>query len=379
MARIDEGELHTAAKRAEQKTGGDSFRRISVEEHFSCPEHVEFLRAILEREYPSAEVLAQEKYLLSDAPFLHALTTPEVSGMLAKLYDVSAGRIGDMDRDEIDIQVVSLVSPGIQVFEPDMAVKLAERYNNLLSALVNEHPERFVGLASIAPQVPEAAADELERCVKELCFRGAVINSHTKGEYLDQKKYWVIFDRAQKLDVPVYIHPRSPSPDMIRPYLGYPMLDSAMLGFGAETGLHAMRLICSGLFDAYPQLKIILGHLGEGLPGQLLRIDNRWTIAPFQKNLKKPPGQYFRENFVVTTSGMFSQPALVMALSVLGADSIMFAVDYPMEETEEAVSFMDTAPIRAEERDKIYHVNAERVFSLGENYTLLSRLDLFPA
>jgi 5-carboxyvanillate decarboxylase len=344
--------------------GGRKHKRVCVEEHFSCPEHIEYLRAILEKEYPSAEVLEQEKYLLSDAPFLHAMETPEVVGMLTRLYDMGAGRVADMDRDGIDIQVVSLVSPGIQVFEPDVAVSLARKYNNTLAVLVNDHPERFVGLASIAPQAPEAAADELERCVRDLRFRGVVINSHTKGEYLDQRKYWAIFDRAQKLGVPVYIHPRSPSPDMIKPYLGYPMLDSAMLGFGADAALHAMRLICSGLFDEYPQLKIILGHLGEGLPGQLQRIDNRWTIAPFPKSLKKLPGQYFRENFVVTTSGMFFQPALIMALSVLGANSIMFAVDYPMEQTEEAISFMDTAPISEEEQNKIYHVNAERVFSL---------------
>ena len=339
-------------------------KRISVEEHFSCPEHINYLRAILEQEYPSPDVLAQEKGLLSDAPFLPALEMPEVSRMLNRLYDVGARRVADMDRDGIDMQIVSLVSPGIQVFEPDVAVKLAKKYNDTLYSLVNEHPERFAGLASIPPQAPDAAADELERCVKDLRFKGAIINSHTKGEYLDQKKYRVIFERAQKLNVPVYIHPRGPSPDMIKPYLGYPMLGSAVLGFGAEVSLHAMRLICSGLFDEYPGLKIILGHLGEGLPGHLLRIDSRWAVAPFEKNLEKLPGQYFRENFVVTTSGMFSHPALIMTLSVLGADSILFAVDYPMEEQEEAITFMDTAPITEEERDKIYHFNAERVFSL---------------
>jgi len=289
---------------------------------------------------------------------------PEVSGMLKKLYDVGTVLIADMDRDGIDMQIISLVAPGIQVLEPDVAVKLARKYNEILYSLINEHPDRFACLASIPPQAPEAAAEELERCIKDLRFKGVIINSHTKGEYLDQKKYRVIFERAQRLNVPIYLHPRSPSPDMIKPYLGYPMLDSAVLGFGAETSLHAMRLICSGLFDEYPKLKIILGHLGEGIPGYLLRIDNRWNIAPFRKSLKKLPGQYFRENFVVTTSGMFSHPALIMTLSILGADSILFAVDYPMEEQEEAVAFMDTAPITEQERDKIYHVNAEEIFCL---------------
>lgn len=339
-------------------------RRIAVEEHFSCPEHVEYMRRILEKEYPSAEVVEQEKYILNDAPFLDVLNVPSVKGMLARLYDVGEVRITDMDRDGIDIQVVSLVSPGIQVFEPDVAVKLAKKYNDELAALVKEHPERFVGLASIAPQKPEAAADELERCVKESGFRGAVINSHTRGEYLDEKKYRVIFERAQKLAVPVYIHPRGPSPEMIKPYLDYPMLGSAMMGFGAETSLHAMRLICSGIFDEYPKLTIVLGHLGEGLPGYLMRIDSKWSLAPLSAKLQKLPGQYFKDNFVVTTSGMFTSPALVLALTVLGPDKILFAVDYPMEATEEAVSFMETAPISEEERGKIYHINAERVFGL---------------
>jgi 2,3-dihydroxybenzoate decarboxylase len=349
---------------SKERAGKDPCRRISVEEHFSYPEHIEYLRAILDKEYPSPEVLAQEKYLLSDAPFLHAIATPAVSGMLTQLYDVGNGRIADMDRYGIDMQVISLVSPGVQVFEPGVAVRLAEKSNNNLWALVKEHPTRFNGLACLAPQIPEAAADELERSVVELKFKGAVINSHTKGEYLDEKKYWVIFERAQKLDVPIYIHPRSPSPDMIKPYLGYPMLDAAMWGFGAEAGLHAMRLICSGLFDEYPKLKIILGHLGEMIPVQLSRIDNRWSIASFPKKLKKLPGQYFKENFFVTTSGMFSQPALTMTLSVLGADRIMFAIDYPMEEPEEALRFMEEAPIDQNEKEKIYHLNAEKVFSL---------------
>jgi 2,3-dihydroxybenzoate decarboxylase len=340
------------------------YKRICVEEHFSDAGHIDFLRAILEKKYPSPEVIEQEKYLMSDAPFFGALHSPPVRKMLGQLFEVGEGRLKEMDRYGIDMQVISLVSPGVQVFEPGVAVRLAENYNNHLRALVKEHPTRFIGLACLAPQIPEAAAEELERSVVELKFKGAVINSHTKGEYLDEKKYRVIFERAQKLGVPIYIHPRSPSPDMIKPYLGYPMLDAAMWGFGAEVGLHAMRLICSGLFDEYPKLKIILGHLGEMIPVQLSRIDNRWSIAPFPKKLKKLPGQYFKENFFVTTSGMFSQPALTMTLSVLGADRIMFAIDYPMEEPEEAIRFMEEAPIDQNEREKIYHLNAEKIFSL---------------
>jgi 5-carboxyvanillate decarboxylase len=354
--------------KAAEMPGAKIYKKICVEEHFSSPDHMDLLRAILEKKYPSPEVLQQEKYMLSDAPFLGSPpNSPNLQKILSRLYDVGKGRVEEMDQYKIDIQVVSLVCPGVQVFEPAIALKLAEKYNNHLSALIKEHPKRFVGLTCLAPQVPEAAADELERGVQDLKFKGGIINSHTKGEYLDNKKYWVIFERAQKLGVPIYLHPRSPSPDMMKPYLGYPRLDSAMWGFGAEAGLHAMRLICSGVFDEYPKVKIVLGHMGEMIPGQLSRIDNRWAQGirgGSVTNLKKLPGQYFRDNFVVNTSGMFSQPVLAMTLSVLGADSIMFAVDYPMEDPEEAISFLNTAPITDQDKEKIYHLNAERVFSL---------------
>jgi len=354
--------------KAAEMPGVKRYKKICVEEHFSTPEHMDLLRAILEKKYPSPEVLQQEKYMLSDAPFLgYPSSSPNLQKILSRLYDVGKGRIEEMDKYKIDVQIVSLVSPGVQVFESASALKLAEKYNNHLSALINEHPQRFVGLTCLAPQIPEAAADELERGVRDLKFKGGIINSHTKGEYLDHQKYWVIFERAQKLGVPIYLHPRSPSPDMMKPYLGYPRLDGAMWGFGAEAGLHAMRLICSGVFDQYPKVRIILGHLGETIPFQLSRIDNRWTAGirgGSVTNLRKLPGQYFRDNFVVSTSGMFSHPALALSLSVLGADNILFAVDYPMEDPEEAVSFMNTAPITDEAKEKIYHLNAERVFSL---------------
>ena len=354
--------------KAAEMPGAKTYKKICVEEHFSTPEHMDLLRSILEKKYPSPEVLQQEKYMLSDAPFLgRPPSNPLTQKRLSRLYDVGKARIEEMDKFKIDIQVVSLVCPGVQVFEPAVALKLAKKFNNHLAALIKEYPKRFFGLTCLAPQVPEAAADELERGVRDLKFKGGIINSHTKGEYLDNKKYWVIFERAQKLGVPIYLHPRSPSPDMMKPYLGYPMLDSAMWGFGAEAGLHAMRLICSGVFDEYPKVKIILGHLGENIPFQLSRIDDRWAAGISSggaTKLKKLPGQYFRDNFVVNTSGMFSHPALALTLSVLGADSIMFAVDYPMEDPEEAISFMNTAPISDEDKEKIYHLNAERVFSL---------------
>jgi 2,3-dihydroxybenzoate decarboxylase len=151
---------------------------------------------------------------------------------------------------------------------------------------------------------------------------------------------------------------------MIRPYLDYPFLDSAMLGFAAEAGLSAMRLICSGLFDEYPKLKIVLGHLGEAIPFWLSRIDNFWMRGPLSTTLKKTPSQYFKDNFFVTTSGMFSEPAFKCTLSILGADRILFAVDYPMESPQEATELLDKTRIDYSDKEKIYHLNAEKIFSL---------------
>jgi 5-carboxyvanillate decarboxylase len=349
-----------------QKSAGKKFRKICVEEHFSTADHLNKLLSIYQKTYPVAEVLQDEKYMLADAPFLTAMSTNAATRkMIDQLCDLDKGRTGEMDRCNIDRQVLSLVSPGVQVFETATALKLAREYNDLLGAAVKDHPKRYVGLACLAPQDPKAAADELERGVGTLGLKGAVINSHTKGEYLDDKKYWVIFERAQKLNVPVYLHPRGPSPDMMKPFIGYPMLDSAMWGFSAEAGVHALRLILSGLFDEFPKLKIVLGHLGETIPFVLARIDNRWSVADFPKKLNKLPGQYFRENFLVTTSGMNEEPAtLTAAVSILGADNILFAADYPMENAEQAVSFIDNMDMHDKDKEKICCLNAERIFSL---------------
>lgn len=357
---------------AQTPAGRKPFRKVCVEEHFSTTDHLDYLSSIYKKTYPVAEVVQEEKYIVADVPFLPYLFLhpPQI----AQLCDLGEGRLEEMDKCAIDVQVLSLVSPGVQVFEASTATRLSNEYNNRLAAAAKDHPKRFVGLACLAPQDPKQAADELERAVKGLGFKGAVINSHTKGEYLDDKKYWVIFEKAEKLNVPIYLHPRGPSPDMMKPFIGYPMLDSAMWGFGAEAGLHSLRLILSGLFDEFPRLKIILGHLGETIPFVLARIDNRWSALPFfakssfpffSKTPKKLPGQYFRDNFLVTTSGMNEDPAtLIATISILGADNILFATDYPMEDAGRAVSFIDNVPINDQDKEKICHLNAEKVFSL---------------
>lgn len=346
------------------RTADEGVRIISVEEHFSTPGHLDLIRAIMEKRYSDPKVPAEEAYISSDAPFIPLMDNPETRAMVERLTDTGEGRRKIMDGFGIDMQVLSLVSPGVQFLDTDGAVKLSKEMNDRLAKIVREHPSRFAGLACLAPQSPEEAADELERAVKDLGLKGACINSHTKGEYLDDKKFRVIFQRAEKLDVPIYLHPRAPSPDMIKPLLDYPLLDSAMWGFGSETGLHAMRLICSGLFDEHEKLRIVLGHLGEAIPFWMWRIENFWEKTPLSKSLRKTPSQYFKDNFAVSTSGMFSKEALEYVMKVVGADNIMFAVDYPFESPETAVNFISDFQMSRQDREKICHLNAEKIFSI---------------
>jgi 5-carboxyvanillate decarboxylase len=218
----------------------------------------------------------------------------------------------------------------------------------------------------VAPLDPAAAAREIERAATRLGLRGVIINSHTKGEYLDLPKYWPILEAAEAFDMPIYLHPREPAPLMVAPYLDYGLY-FATWGFSAESGLHAMRLMMSGTFDRHSRLTIILGHMGEAIPFWLQRIDNRHAAQAMigvDRKLAKQPSEYFRENFFITTSGVTSMPALRLSLDVLGVDRIMFAVDYPYENDAEAVRFMDEAQVTDDERKQIYETNACRVFKL---------------
>ena len=341
--------------------GGDTLRKITIEEHFTTKDHLSALRSILDGTYPDEAVIQQEKVLGIELPFLAPTANAQE---VNKLLDIGKGRIMDMTESGIDHQILSLASPGVQVFDADTATAMAKNINDELYESIKRFPERLSGFASVAPQNPVAAADELERTVRKLGFKGASINSHTKGEYLDQKKYWVLFERAEQLGVPIYIHPRVPSPGMVGPYLDYPMLCTAMIGFAAEVSLHALRLMYSGLFDTFPRLKIILGHLGEALPYWLWRLDNIWERRFHSKKVKKRPSHYFKNNFYVTTSGIFSQPPLMCAYLALGADRILFAVDSPLESNDKALRFMEEAVMCDSDKDKIYHANAERIFGL---------------
>lgn len=285
------------------------------------------------------------------------------------LLDFEDARLAEMDANHVAVQVLSLAGPGCELFKPSEATALVREINDEIAGVMKKHPDRFVGLAALAPQDPEGAADELERAVQELGFKGAKINSHIRGgEYLDQGKYWVLLERAEALGVPIYLHPRPPSPAMLKPYAEYGFrLAGPVLGFAADTSLAAMRLIYSGVFDRFPGLKIILGHLGEALPFWLNRVNHLWGSEEGGGNLSiaKRPSEYIKDNFVMTTSGMSFVPAFMCAYLALGAESIMFAVDYPFEKSREAVQFMENLAISEDDKHKICHLNAEKLLNPG--------------
>ncbi|MDD5190286.1 MAG: amidohydrolase family protein [Dehalococcoidales bacterium] len=283
------------------------------------------------------------------------------------LLDVGEKRQQSMAAAGIDMQVLSAVTPPLQMFEPAEGYAWSQAINDELSRIVKKYPDKYLGLAAIAPQEPGSAAGEIERAVKKLGLQGVSILSHARNEYLDNKKYWGIFDQAEKMNVPVYIHPATPSTLMLGAFsdYGFPF-SGPMLGFAADTSTHVMRLIYSGLFDVYPNLEIILGHMGEGLPYWLPRLDFAWNAwwVNNRPAIKRKPSEYLKTNFWINTSGVFFQPALQCAYQALGAERIMFGVDYPYQLNEEAAQFMKEADIPDEDKQKIWGLNAQKLFGL---------------
>jgi 2,3-dihydroxybenzoate decarboxylase len=279
-----------------------------------------------------------------------------------------------MDAAGIEIMIASLNAPAIQAI-PDIkrATEVTREANDVLAREIAKRPDRFVGVAALAMQDPDNAAAELERCVKDLGFRGALVNGFSQvgspdtAVYYDLPQYRTFWRVVERLDVPFYLHPRNPLPGSVRGYEGHDWLLGPNWAFHAETAVHALRLIGSGLFDELPRLQIILGHLGEGLPYYLWRIDNRnsWMKAPHKYAARKPVADYFRANFHVTTSGHFSTPAMIDAVAELGVDRVMFSVDYPFEDMGEAAAWFDKAEIGETDRRKIGRTNAIKLFKLA--------------
>ncbi|HEY4736629.1 MAG TPA: amidohydrolase family protein, partial [Xanthobacteraceae bacterium] len=284
---------------------------------------------------------------------------------LKRLYDLSELRIREMDAAGIDMQVLSHGAPSAQKLSGSDAVALTRRVNDRLHAAVSANPNRFAAFSALPTSDPKAAADELERTTK-LGFKGPMIHGLANGSFLDDKRFWPIFERAQALDVPVYLHPSVPLPAVMDAYYkdyakDFPMVIRAAWGFTVETATQAIRLVLSGLFDAYPRLKIVLGHLGETLPFLVWRVDQALS-RPGAKTLSFRDA--FCEHFYITTSGNFSNPALLCCVMEMGIDRILFAVDWPFVANKPAVDWMRTVPLCEEDKAKILSGNAKRLFRM---------------
>jgi 2,3-dihydroxybenzoate decarboxylase len=279
--------------------------------------------------------------------------------------DLSAKRLAHMDTAGIDVQVLSFGSPGPQGFGADVAIPMARDANDRAFEAVCAHPGRFAAFAALPTADPEASAKELERTVNKLGFKGAMIHGHTQGSFLDEKKYWPIFECAAALGVPIYLHPTLAHPAALDSYFkGYEELARAGWGFAVDTSCHFLRIVFAGVFDAYPKLRIILGHLGEGLPFAMHRLNDHTGPAATRRGLKKTPLQYFKDHLLVTTSGNWYEPAFLCTLLALGADNILFAVDWPYEANTTGMEFLRKLSISDIDREKIAHLNAERVLRM---------------
>ncbi len=320
-----------------------STRKIALEEAFSAP------------------TLAP--YLL---PSLR-LVDPKGREILTRLLeDFSDQRIADMDEAGVDIFVLSQTSPGVQIEkDPRVAVQRAREANNYLHEQIKRHPNRYRGFAHLAMQDVQAACSELERCVRDLGFLGALINGNTNGVYLDDERFFPFWERVVRLNVPVYIHPADP---FVQPHVleGYSVMQGAVWGWSVDNSSHFLRLLFSGLFDRFPELTIILGHMGETLPFFAWRLDSRYAVItdPDRPRVKKKPSEYFRSNLIITTTGVCQDSALQCALAEMGEDRVLFSIDYPYERAKEAAEWIERTPVTEAQREKICYKNATRVLRL---------------
>jgi 5-carboxyvanillate decarboxylase len=334
-------------------------RRIATEEAFSIPEIAAGLRDVARSPTISQDlILVQRIY--------DAKTDDVQARLLPRLLDLEKERLQDMDKNGVDMHLLSLTAPGVQMFDADTATELAALANDKLAAVIKRHPKRFAGIASFAPQSPKRAAKEMERAINKLKLNGFVVNSHTNNEYLDYPKFFPILEAAEALDACIYIHPRAASDGMAGPFRDYG-LDSAQWGYGMEVSTHAVRMMVSGVFDRFPKLKICIGHMGEAVHFWLWRLDYMNKNAQNRGSAPKTkltPSEYFKRNFVITTSGQESHLALDFSIKALGIDNVLWAIDYPYQPSAPAVAFMDSAPVSGAEREKLYHGNAERIFHI---------------
>lgn len=335
----------------------EKIRRIATEEAFSIPEVAKALGGLCDAPDESIDMMLVRR--------IYGATGGYQAGFLAPLLDVEGERLRDMDANGVDMQLLSLTAPGVQMFDADTACALATVANDRLAQFIARHPGRFAGLASFAPHAPQRAVREMERAVRELGLNGFVVNSHTNNEYLDHPRYWPILEAAEALDRCIYIHPRGPSEQLSGPMRDYGMF-AALWAYGVEVSTHAVRLILSGVFDRYPRLRICLGHMGEAVHFWSWRLDfmSARAQAAGAPRLALKPSEYLRRNFVITTSGQESPLALDFSIRQLGIDNVMWAIDYPYQPTAPAVAFLESLTLDAPDLHKFAHGNAERVFHI---------------
>lgn len=347
---------------ANPKANSAAYQRIATEEAFAPPEMLDIYRKMFDR----GDVDPGFKGLMG---FYMTSPSDRAQHIMRCLQDLDQVRLQHMDEAGIDHQVIALTSPGVQVMDKETAVSFSISANDQLADAVRRHPSRFTGMIAVAPQDPHAAAREIERGVTKLGMNSVIINSHTQGEYLSDPKFWEIFEAAQAHDVPIYLHPNSLPKNMIQPFQECG-LDGAIYGFGVETGLHALRLITAGVFDRFPKLQMIIGHMGEALPFWAYRLDymHRATVLSKRydsiKPLLKKPSDYLKENFFITNSGVAWEPAIKFTQSVIGVDRVMYAMDYPYQYAVEEVGVMDRMDMSADDKKKFFQTNAEAVFKI---------------
>jgi predicted TIM-barrel fold metal-dependent hydrolase len=283
-----------------------------------------------------------------------------------RLRDLGELRLKEMDESGVDVQVLSHGAPSTQRMAAETAVGIARRANDRLAEACRAHPDRFAAFAALPTADPKASADELERTVTKLGFKGAMVHGLTNGVFFDDKRFWPICERAQALDVPIYLHPATPHPEVAKIYYGdyikdYPAFLTAGWGFTVETATQGIRMVLSGVFDAYPRLKIILGHMGEGLPFLVWRI-NQALSRPGNKGGSFR--DYFCNHFWITTSGNFSNPALLCSVMEMGIDRILFSIDYPFVPNKPGVDWIDTIPLCEEDKVKLLSGNVKRLLKM---------------
>jgi 2,3-dihydroxybenzoate decarboxylase len=339
------------------------YKRIATEEAWAPPELIaEFQRLVSKK-------IVDDPAFLSLWGYYGSHPSDRAQQLLHKIQQIDETRIADMDASGIDMQLLLLTAPGVQVLEKGDAVAMAKLSNDRVAEACRKFPTRFAALAAVTPQDANAGAKELERAVKTLGLKGAVINSHTRGEFLDDEKFWDIFAAAEALDVPIYIHPSGPPPSMSKPFLERG-LEGAIFGFGVEVALHVLRIIVSGAFDRFPKLKIVIGHTGEGLPFWIYRIDYMHTASvksgryASMKPLKRKPSDYMRENLYITNSGVAWDPSVRFCQQVLGVDRVLYAMDYPYQFVPEEVTYNDNFKMSDAEKKQFFQTNAEKLFKL---------------